>query len=314
VRTADRAFDAKTANLRYHDAAAADYDAKWSISFDDRCVDYVRERARRMLPARRYGRVLEVGAGTGFFLLNLWQAGFVGEAHACDISPGMLRACRANAGRLECRLTAASGDAEALPYADGAFDLVVGHAFLHHLPDPPAALAEMRRVLRPGGALLIAGEPTRLGDRIASAAKRAAASSMRLAGRIRPGLRRPDPPPDPTGADRVLRDLEFHVDLHTFEPDEVAATAAAAGFEDVRVETEELVAGLFGWAVRTIEAEARPGLLGERWAWFAYRNWLRLYAFDRDVLSRLVPRRAFYNLLLYAERPRAGTTVGAAGA
>ena len=56
------------------------------------------------------------------------------------------------------------------------------------------------------------------------------------------------------------------------------------------------------WAVRTIEARMRPGLLGERWAWFAYRNWMRLYRFDRDVLSRFVPRRAFYNLLLYAER------------
>ena len=34
---------------------------------------------------------------------------------------------------------------------------------------------------------------------------------------------------------------------------------------------------------------------------FAYRNWRRLYAFDRDVLSRLVPKRTFYNLLLYGE-------------
>src|SRR6266542_4180587 len=49
-------MDAKTANLRYHDAAAAEYDAKWSISFDERCIDYVRERAERMLPGRRYGR------------------------------------------------------------------------------------------------------------------------------------------------------------------------------------------------------------------------------------------------------------------
>src|SRR5947199_7980478 len=100
--TAGSMFDPKAANLLYHDAAAAGYDAKWSISFDDRCIDYVRERAERMLPGRRYGRVLEVGAGTGFFLLNLWQAGFVGEAHACDISPGMLAACRANADRLGC--------------------------------------------------------------------------------------------------------------------------------------------------------------------------------------------------------------------
>ena len=69
------------------------------------------------------------------------------------------------------------------------------------------------------------------------------------------------------------------------------------------VETEELVSALFGWAVRTIEAEARPGLLGERWAWFAYRSWRGLYAFDQAVLRRVAPERAFYNALLYAERP-----------
>jgi ubiquinone/menaquinone biosynthesis C-methylase UbiE len=298
-------IDAKEANLRYHDAAARDYDAKWSISFDERCIDYVRERAGRMLPLPRYGRVLEVGAGTGFFLLNLWQAGFVAEAHATDLSPGMLAACAVNAARLGCELRAAAGDAEALPYADGSFDLVVGHAFLHHLPDYAGGLAEMGRVLRPGGALLVAGEPTRLGDRIAGVAKRAASAGMRAAERIRPGItaeRRAEPA---TADERVLRDLEWHVDLHTFEPRDLSNVASEAGLTNVRVETEELAASLFGWAVRTIEAQARPGLLDARWAWFAYRNWQRLYRLDQRYLSRVVPKRAFYNLLLYGERPGA---------
>jgi ubiquinone/menaquinone biosynthesis C-methylase UbiE len=298
-------IDAKDANLRYHDAAARDYDAKWSISFDRRCIDYVRERAERMLPRRRYGRVLEVGAGTGFFLLNLWQAGFVEEAHATDLSVGMLAACRANADRLGCRIGTAAGDAERLPYADASFDLVVGHAFLHHLPDYAGAIAEMRRVLRPGGALLIAGEPTRLGDRIAGVAKRAASAAMRVAERVRPGTMRAAAAAPATDDERTLRELEWHVDLHTFEPAHLAAVAREAGFTGVRVETEELVAGLFGWAVRTIEAQARPGLLDARWAWFAYRNWRRLYRFDQRLLYRVVPRRAFYNLLLYGERPGA---------
>jgi ubiquinone/menaquinone biosynthesis C-methylase UbiE len=297
-------IDAKEANLRYHDAAARDYDAKWSISFDERCIDYVRERAERMLPRRRYGRVLEVGVGTGFFLLNLWQAGFVEEAHATDLSQGMLAACEGNAGRLGCELRTAAGDAEALPFADATFDLVVGHAFLHHLPDYAAAIAEMRRVLRPGGALLIAGEPTALGDRIAGVAKRVTSMGLRVAERVRPGLTAPAAEPS-NDDERVLRDLEWHVDLHTFEPAALARVAGDAGFARVRVETEELAASVFGWTVRTIEARARPGLLDARWAWFAYRNWRRLYRIDQRMLYRVVPKRAFYNLLLYAERPDA---------
>jgi ubiquinone/menaquinone biosynthesis C-methylase UbiE len=297
------ALDPKTANVLYHDAAAASYDAKWAISFDPPAQAYVRERAERMLARSRYDRVLEIGAGTGFFLLNLWQTGFVGQAHATDISEGMLEVCRSNAERLGCGVETRSADAERLPYRDGTFDLVVGHAFLHHIPDPPAALAEMWRVLRPGGAIFIAGEPTLWGDRLAGVVKRATRESFRLAARL-PGVRiRRDSPPPVSEEDRAMHDLEFDVDLHTFDPKEVRAWARGAGFDEVRIETEELIASMFGWAVRTLEAEVRPGLLGKRWARFAYRAWRSLYRID-DVLRGVVPSRLFYNLLLYAEKPR----------
>jgi ubiquinone/menaquinone biosynthesis C-methylase UbiE len=297
------ALDPKTANVLYHDAAAASYDAKWAISFDPPAQAYVRERAERMLPRLRYGRALEVGAGTGFFLLNLWQTGFVEEAHATDISPGMLEVCEANAQLLGCPIETRAGDAESLPYEDASFDLVTGHAFLHHLPDPPAALREMARVLRPGGALFIAGEPTRWGDRLAGLAKAAARTSFRVLAGV-PGLRIGRVAAPPTGeADRAMHDREFEVDLHTFEPAAVERWARDAGLLAVRTETEELIASLFGWAVRTIEAEARPGLLGPRWARFAYRTWRSLYRLD-DALRRVIPPDLFYNLLLYAEKPR----------
>ena len=298
-----RPLDSKAANLLYHDAAARDYDRKWAISFDERSRSYVGERARRMLPRSRYGRVLEVGCGTGFFVLNLWQNGYVQEAHGCDISPGMLEACAGNAARLGCTVELRTADAERLPYGDGGFDLVVGHAFLHHLPEPPKALAEMARVLRPGGALFLAGEPTRLGDRIAGVAKRAAWRGFDLVARFAPGLRRP-PAEDPESeAERITRDLEFAVDLHTFEPRDVEGWARDAGLHRVRTETEELAAGVFGWSVRTVESLMRPDLKSARWAAFAYRTWLRLYRLDQTTLYRWVPKRAFYDMLLYAERP-----------
>ena len=296
------ALDPKAANVLYHDVAARSYDDKWSISFDERCIRYVRDRAERMLPRRRYGDVLEVGTGTGFFILNLWQAGFAAEPHATDISPGMVAACLENARRLGCDLRARVADAESLPYPDASFDLVTGHAFLHHLSDPDRALREFLRVLKPGGALFIAGEPTVVGDRIARTSSRLAAAGFRAAGALTgwTALR------DGNGRSRearVLAELESAVDLHTFDPAALAARAGAAGFSKARVETEELVSSVFGWAVRTIESEARPGLLGPRWAWFAYRGYLRLYALDRRLLAPWVPRRAFYNVLLYAERP-----------
>jgi ubiquinone/menaquinone biosynthesis C-methylase UbiE len=296
-------LDPKTANLLYHDAAARDYDAKWSISFDERCISYVRERAERMLPVRRYGRVLEVGCGTGFFLLNLWQAGFVERPYACDISPGMLEACGRTAAQLGCPVELQSGDAEALPYADGEFDLVVGHAFLHHLPDPPAALAEFRRVLAPGGAVFLAGEPTRAGDRLANGAKAVTSRVLRVASRLLPDLPGPPAPETVSHEDRVVRELEFAVDLHTFEPRQLSDWAVRAGFLRVRVETEELTASLAGWTVRTVEAWARQDFLGERWANFAYGAWRRLYRLDQAVLYRFLPHRIFYNALLYGERP-----------
>ncbi|MCA1727775.1 MAG: class I SAM-dependent methyltransferase, partial [Actinobacteria bacterium] len=153
--TAGDKLDPKTANVLYHDAAARSYDEKWGISFDERCIGYVRDRAARMLPLPSYGRVLEAGAGTGFFILNLWQAGIVREPHATDISPGMVAACMENGRRLGCDVRGQTADAENLPYPDGSFDLVVGHAFLHHLPDPQGFIQEAFRVLRPGGALFI---------------------------------------------------------------------------------------------------------------------------------------------------------------
>lgn len=296
----EEAFDPKRANLVYHDAAARRYDAKWAIAFDERCVRYVGDRARRMLPQRRYERVLEVGCGTGFFILNLWQAGFVGRAHACDLSPGMLAACADSARAIGCDVGLRTADAEALPYEDESFDLVVGHAVLHHLPDPLAALREVHRVLAPGGAILIAGEPTAAGDRLAKTVGRLTYGTYRGAAALVPALRSPEPP---AGAelsedDRILRDLEWAVDLHTFEPEAVRAMAGAAGFDHVRVETEELVSSIVGWAVRTVESQAPPGLLGARWGRAAYRAYLGLYELDQRLLYRVLPRRLFYNLLL----------------
>ncbi|HEV2686517.1 MAG TPA: methyltransferase domain-containing protein [Actinomycetota bacterium] len=294
-------LDPKTANIVYHDWEARSYDDKWSISFDERCISYAREKFLKVAPERHYGKVLEIGSGTGFFIINLTQAGLVNEPYATDISPGMVEVCLRNARNVGIHnMKARAVDAEKLPFDDDFFDLVVGHAVLHHLPDVEASFREAFRVLKPGGALVIAGEPTRIGFAIVGMAKRATATAMKTVGA---GLGLTRSPANKGEADPEAA-LEAHVDLHEFHPHMVEAWAKKAGFVPVRIETEEFVSGIFGWSVRTIEALARPGLLGEKWAWFAYRNYMRLYKLDNMVTRRILPKPLFYNLLLYAEKPK----------
>src|SRR5438445_1805265 len=184
----------RNVNTRYHDVAAAGYDSKWGIDFGETGQAQVLGKLGKLLGSeldRGYERSLEIGAGTGYFSLNLLQAGVVQHATCTDISPGMVRTLATNADRLGLNVRAARADAESLPFADESFDLVLGHAVLHHIPDLERAFSEFNRVLRPGGRIAFAGEPSRVGDRLASVPKRAATS---LAPAWRRAIRA-DPPP-----------------------------------------------------------------------------------------------------------------------
>jgi ubiquinone/menaquinone biosynthesis C-methylase UbiE len=170
------AEEIRDVNTRYHDGAASGYDSKWGIDFGEIGQAQVLGKLGKLLRGELgpYPQALEIGAGTGYFSLNLVRAGVVGHATCTDISPGMLATLKANADRLGIDVDAVPCDAEDLPFADASFDLVFGHAVLHHLPDLHRAFSEFRRVLKPGGAVAFAGEPSRYGDRIASYPKRAA--------------------------------------------------------------------------------------------------------------------------------------------
>lgn len=304
-----RTLDLKAKQRIYHDWESRNYDSKFSISYDQRCIDYARDRFRKVVPeGAGFGQVLEVGAGTGFFLINLALAGCVdgAELHATDLSEGMLEVCRRNGEEHGLEVATRQGDAEALPYHDGSFDLVIGHAFIHHLPVPGAALQEMARVLKPGGTLVIAGEPTELGDKLSWIVKDATWRTF-CAVTALPGLQTLRKPSitasGGTATDEVLARLEHEVDLHTFRPKDVEKMARLAGFTEVSVVTEELTANWVGWSVRTIEGAVRPGLLGPRWAFAAFHSYLALHRFDDEVLARFVPRELFYNLILHARKP-----------
>jgi ubiquinone/menaquinone biosynthesis C-methylase UbiE len=309
TRSADEIRDV---NTRYHDVAAASYDSKWGIDFGDVGRRQVLGKLRKLLGTeldRGYPRSLEIGAGTGYFTLNLLQAGVVREATCTDISPGMVATLSQNAARLGLEVRAARADAESLPFPDASFDLVVGHAVLHHLPDLQRAFAEFNRVLAPGGRIVFAGEPSRFGDRLAALPKQAA-SRIAPAWRAMLGARSagsgggPGDPDDPEHDQGHAHDhdLERWVDIHAFTPNDLARHAREGGFEEIRIRGEELVANWFGWFNRALEASANQADVPMLWRQYAFHGYLLLQKLDQRVFEGLLPPAIFYNLLLTARK------------
>jgi ubiquinone/menaquinone biosynthesis C-methylase UbiE len=286
-------------NARYHDLVAGGYDAKWGIDFGWLGQAQTRGKLEKALgaDAGRYARALEIGAGTGYFSLNLIGCGVIGSATCVDISEGMLAALQANARRLGMTVDVAAADASRLPFDDASFDLVFGHAVLHHLPDLERAFAEFFRVVKPGGTVVFAGEPSRLGDRLAELPKRSA-RALAPFWRVALGAAAAS-----DGREHEDHELESMVDVHAFAPGELRGYAERAGFIDVRVNGEELLANWFGWVNRGLEATAEPADVPWAWRQYAYRGYLLLQALDRRLLEPRLPAGVFYNLMLAARSP-----------
>jgi SAM-dependent methyltransferase len=291
----------KEVNERYHDAAASSYDSKWGIDFGAVGQEQVGAKLRKALgrwPDRPYGDALEIGAGTGYFSLNLLQAGAIERATATDISPGMLAALEENADRLGVEVRIAAAEAETLPFPAESFDLVFGHAVLHHIPDLEQAFSEFSRLLRPGGTLAFCGEPSRYGDLLAAIPKRTALITAPLWRWVMGAAARSEGP----GAESNGHALEPEVDVHAFSPGDLKRLCERAGMVDVRVRGEELLASIHGWTVRTLEASADPDQVPWRWRRLAFRSYLALQRLDNQVLEPRLPPQLFYNLLVSARR------------
>jgi ubiquinone/menaquinone biosynthesis C-methylase UbiE len=293
----------KDANTRYHDAAAAEYDGKWGIDFGEIGQEQVTAKVTKALgdaPERPFRNALEIGAGTGYFGINLLQAGVIENLTATDISSGMLASLGATAKRLglKPKVRTARTEAEDLPFRRESFDLVFGHAILHHIPDLEQACVEFHRVLRPGGTLVFCGEPSRYGDWLAAVPKRGGLAVAPLWRRlVGAGARRHDPACSGDG-----HELESVVDVHAFTPGDLRAPLTSAGFDDVRVRGEELLANMHGWAIRTVEATAEPDEVPWGWRRFAYRSYIALQRVDSTLLEPRLPPQLFYNLLVSARK------------
>ena len=293
------AEDILDVNVRYHDLASETYDSKWGIDYGEKGAAQVLGKMQKALgqPLRPMGRGLEIGAGTGYFSLNLLKQGILSEATCTDVSKGMLDTLASSAERMHLDVETVMCDAERLPFENDTFDVVFGHAVLHHIPDLEQAFREFRRVLKPGGFIAFCGEPSKTGDKLAAYPKRAAlaiAPLWRRAIRARPHVG------DGTWGKDEEASLEPFVDVHAFTPGDLEAAAREGGFTNVRIRGEELAASWFGWANRTLESTAEPSDVPWLWRRYAFHGYLALQRVDRTLLEPRLPPAIFYNLLISA--------------
>ena len=235
------------------------------------------------------------------------SAGVLERATATDISPGMLEALQARRpSGSGSRSTTVRAEAEELPFEDESFDLVFGHAVLHHIPDLERRFGEFRRVLRPGGTLAFCGEPSRYGDLLAALPKRAALLVAPLWRRADRRRRRAGARTPPTR--RTATSSSGEVDVHAFDPGDAArASLERAGFDE-RADPRR---GAGRERLRLGPAHAR----GDRRARRASRcagasspsaATSRCSALDAALLEPRLPPALFYNLVLSARNPASG--------
>jgi ubiquinone/menaquinone biosynthesis C-methylase UbiE len=306
------AQDIKDFNIAYHDAAAAEYDAKWGIDYGELGQSQVAMKTDKVLGKNtHFPRALEIGSGTGYLSLNMMQNGVIGEVVCTDISEGMLDIVKASAERLGLadRVETVHTEAEGLPFADESFDLVFGHAIIHHLPDLQESFNEFYRVLKPGGMIFFAGEPSERGDKIARVPKQV---GHRLSPIWRKALRvgqlSKQEAEKVAAGERSEEHIHGHsvehlVDVHTFTPGQLSGYAKNSGFVDIDVIGEELAANWFGWFNRALEADGVPEDIPWGWRQYAYRGYLGFQKFDKLALEGRLPASIFYNLMIGAVKP-----------
>lgn len=141
----------------FFERVATDWDTMRLAYYDESVIERMSSRSGITGETGRSMRVVDVGTGTGFVAAGL--APLVGRVIGVDNSPAMLRTARGNLDALGAEnVELLEGDLSGLPLADGSVDAAFANMVLHHAKDPAAMLAEMARVVRPGGSVVITDE------------------------------------------------------------------------------------------------------------------------------------------------------------
>ena len=127
--------------------------AHWYAKTTSKTNEFRRDAERLAATLRVGAEVLEVAPGPGYLALELCRLGH--PVTGLDVSRTFVEIASANAARAGACARFLQGDAAHMPFADAAFDFCVCRAAFKNFSDPEGAIAEMHRVLRPGGAAVI---------------------------------------------------------------------------------------------------------------------------------------------------------------
>lgn len=263
-------MDTVSLNKVFHDHECSYYDERFAIAHDEAdaraALADVESALGRDLATDHV--VLDVGCGTGWFAAGLERLAPETVVLGLDLSSGMLsKAAGAGASRL------IQAQCEAVPLPDSCADVVVSRGVLHHVPDPGAALAEWRRLVKPDGAVLLASEPTPAVDRAGAVLVRHLLAM--------PGLR-----------GGLSEEQEFWemaamaANLHTFTKPELVEMCVAAGFTRVSLAATGFSQTLVMTASYVLHGHA-PSAAGRV-------PWRRLISFAASadtLLDRAIPER-----------------------
>ena len=292
------AEEIRDVNTRYHDGAAADYDAKWGIDFgDDRPARRSLGKLRKALGGRARARSTarsRSAPGTGYFTLNLLQAGVVarGGVHR-HLARDARRRCAANAERLGPRRRRPSPPTpRRCRSPTTSFDLVLGHAVLHHLPDLDARVPRVPPRAAPGRHVRLRRRAVARRRPHRRRAQARAPRALAPAVAARCCARAPAPRgPRPTAARTTTSSRRTSTSTRSSPSELARLRRAAPGFER-RARARR---GAAGQLVRLGQPRARVDRRARgrpvAWRQYAYRGYLAAAEVDRRAARAAAARR-----------------------